>query len=80
VPDLFKPSGKSENDSAIVRVPKRVNTCLKTKSARKNTRKHAEAIKRIYDDETGEHIGWLYKWNNGDLVPRWILEKEPKGE
>ena len=31
----------------------------------------AHAVKRIYDRQTGEHVGWLYEWNNGDLVPRW---------
>ena len=32
---------------------------------------HAHAVKRIYDHKTGEHVGWLYEWNTGDLVPRW---------
>ena len=34
-------------------------------------RLHAHAGKRIYDRQTGEHVGWLYEWNTGDLVPRW---------
>lgn len=34
-------------------------------------RLHAHAVKGIYDRQTGEHVGWLYEWNNGDLVPRW---------
>ncbi len=34
-------------------------------------RLHAHAVKRIYDRQTGDHVGWLYEWNNGDLVPRW---------
>tara|TARA_R100000306_G_C4364129_1_gene136761 strand:- start:1195 stop:1407 length:213 start_codon:yes stop_codon:yes gene_type:complete len=34
-------------------------------------RLHAHAVKRIYNRQTGEHVGWLYEWNNGDLVPRW---------
>ncbi len=37
-------------------------------------RLHAHAIKRIYDRQTGDHVGWLYEWNTGDLVPRWAAE------
>lgn len=34
-------------------------------------RVHARAIKRIFDRESGELVGWLYEWNTGCLVPRW---------
>ena len=34
-------------------------------------RLHARAVKRIYDRQSGAHVGWLYEWNNGDVVPRW---------
>ena len=34
-------------------------------------RVHARAVKRIFDRETGELVGWLYEWNTGSLVPRW---------
>jgi len=34
-------------------------------------RLHAHAVNRILDRETGELVGWLYKWNTGELVPRW---------
>lgn len=41
-------------------------------SSLKNTKRlHAKAIKRILDQETRELVGWLYEWNNGDIVPRW---------
>lgn len=40
-------------------------------SKKENMRLHARAIKRIYDRRTGEHVGWLYQWNNGSLAPRW---------
>ncbi len=38
---------------------------------REPIRLHAHAIKRIWDQETGELVGWLYQWNTGELVPRW---------
>ena len=34
-------------------------------------RVHARAVKRIFNRETGELVGWLYEWNTGCLVPRW---------
>lgn len=37
-------------------------------------RLHAKAVKRIFDRESQELVGWLYEWNTGDLVPRWIAE------
>ena len=37
-------------------------------------RVHARAVKRIFDKETGELVGWLYEWNTGSLVPRWKSE------
>lgn len=41
-------------------------------------RLHAKAVQRIYDRQTGEHVGWIYEWNNGDLVPRWSAA--PRGD
>ena len=37
-------------------------------------RVHARAVKRIFDRETGELVGWLYEWNTGSLMPRWKSE------
>lgn len=37
-------------------------------------RLHAEAVKRILDRDTGELVGWLYRWNTGALCPRWRSE------
>lgn len=37
-------------------------------------RVHARAVKRIFDRESGELVGWLYEWNTGSLVPRWKAE------
>lgn len=37
-------------------------------------RVHARAVKRIFDRESGEQVGWLYEWNTGSLVPRWKAE------
>ena len=37
-------------------------------------RVHARAVKRIFDRETGQLVGWLYEWNTGSLVPRWKSE------
>ncbi len=34
-------------------------------------RVQARAVKRIFDRQTGELVGWLYEWNTGSLVPRW---------
>lgn len=31
----------------------------------------AEPIKRIINKETGFLVGWLYRWDNGHLMPRW---------
>ncbi|MGZ2259943.1 hypothetical protein [Roseobacter sp. A03A-229] len=36
-----------------------------------NKRTEAQPIKKIIDRETGAHVGWLYEWNTGDLVPMW---------
>ena len=41
------------------------------KQSGREERLHAHAVKRIYDRHTGEHVGWLYEWNTGDLIPRW---------
>lgn len=37
-------------------------------------RLHARAVKRIFDRQTGDLVGWLYEWNTGALVPRWKSE------
>ncbi len=34
-------------------------------------RLHAQAVKRMYDRQSGEQVGWLYEWNTGDLEPMW---------
>ena len=34
-------------------------------------RSEAQPIKKIIDQETGAHVGWLYEWNTGERVPRW---------
>lgn len=34
----------------------------------------ARAVKRIFDRQSGELVGWLYEWNTGSLVPRWKTE------
>lgn len=35
-------------------------------------KKHAKAIARILDAETREIVGYLYKWNTGEVDPKWI--------
>ncbi|MEO1564246.1 MAG: hypothetical protein AAFR98_12485 [Pseudomonadota bacterium] len=34
-------------------------------------RMQARAVKRIFDKNSGELVGWLYEWNTGEVVPRW---------
>jgi hypothetical protein len=34
-------------------------------------RLEAQPIDRILDRETREVVGWLYRWDNDDLVPMW---------
>ena len=34
-------------------------------------RSEAQPIKKIIDQETGAHVGWLYEWNTGELEPMW---------
>lgn len=58
--------------SVILCVPR--STKRKRVSAKEPARLHAHAVKRIFDRETGELVGWLYKWNTGELVPRWKAE------
>ena len=58
--------------SVVLRGPRRVK---RSRVAPKEpTRLHAHAVNRILDRETGELVGWLYKWNTGELVPRWKAE------
>lgn len=40
--------------------------------SKKPKRLHARAIKRIHDSKSGDLVGWLYEWNTGSVVPRWI--------
>ena len=55
--------------SVILHVPRRSK---RSRVAPKEpARLHAHAVNRILDRETGELVGWLYKWNTGELVPRW---------
>lgn len=47
-------------------------------------RVHAQAVKRIFDRESNELVGWLFEWKNGSLVRRWKAEayddqKDPTG-
>ena len=42
--------------------------------AQETKRLHAEAINRMLDRDTGELVGWLYRWNTGALCPRWKTE------
>ena len=42
----------------------------------KDCRLTGEAVKRILCVETGEILGHLYRWNNGDEMPMWIGEKK----
>lgn len=55
--------------SVVLRVPRR-SKCSRV-AHKEPTRLHAHAVNRILDRETGELVGWLYKWNTGELVPRW---------
>ena len=55
--------------SVVLRVPRRRR---RDRSAPKvPVRLDAYAVNRILDRETGELVGWLYRWNTGELVPRW---------
>lgn len=55
--------------SVVLRVARRSK---RTRVAPKEpARLHAHAVNRILDRETGELVGWLYKWNTGELVSRW---------
>lgn len=36
------------------------------------SRKSADPCMRILERDTGRHVGWLYKWNTGAVVPMWI--------
>jgi hypothetical protein len=36
------------------------------------TRLTGEAIMRILCKNTGNLVGYLYQWNNGDLQPAWL--------
>ena len=55
--------------SVVLLVPRRARR--RRTAAKKPVRLHAHAVNRILDRETGELVGWLYKWNTGELVPRW---------
>ena len=55
--------------SVVLRVPRRAKR--RRLAPKEPTRVHAHAVNRILDRETGELVGWLYKWNTGELVPRW---------
>jgi hypothetical protein len=37
-------------------------------------RLEAEAIMSIYCRLTGQLVGYLYHWNNGELLPLWLDE------
>lgn len=39
---------------------------------RETRRLEARAVMRILAVETGGQVGWLYRWNNGDLQPAWF--------
>lgn len=47
----------------------RTNVSHPPKNVPKRT--HAKPVKRIFDRQNGEFVGWLYEWNTGALVPRW---------
>ena len=32
----------------------------------------AEAVGRIRDASSGKTVGWVYRWNNGQLMNLWI--------
>ena len=34
----------------------------------------AEPVKRIISNTTDEIVGWLYRWNTGEEMPRWISD------
>ena len=42
----------------------------------KEGRLTGEPVTRILCAKTGELLGHLYRWNNGDEVPMWIGEKK----
>lgn len=37
-----------------------------------STRLTGEPVRRIFCKKTGNLVGYLYKWNNGDLQPAWL--------
>ena len=55
--------------SVVLRVPRRAKR--RRIAPKEPARLPAHAVNRILDRETGELVGWLYKWNTGELVPRW---------
>ena len=55
--------------SVVLRVPRRAASSRL--APKEQARLHAHAVNRILDRETGELVGWLYRWNTGELVPRW---------
>lgn len=58
--------------SSIVKIKAKPRLAAsKVEKCNSQERLHARAVKRIFDRQTGAHVGWLYEWNNGDLVPRW---------
>jgi hypothetical protein len=56
--------------SVVLRVPRRAKR--RRVAPKGPERLHAHAVSRILDRETGELVGWLYEWNTGEVVPRWI--------
>lgn len=58
--------------SVVLRVPRRAASSRL--APKEQARLHAHAVNRILDRKTGELVGWLYKWNTGELVPRWKAE------
>ena len=57
------------SSSVVLRIPRRSKRSHV--APKEQTRLHAHAVSRILDRENGELVGWLYKWNTGELVPRW---------
>ena len=45
------------------------NTVIETSNS--GQRLYARPIKNILDRNSREVVGWLYRWNNGELVPMW---------
>ena len=58
--------------TSVVKIKtKPIFAARRVKKCDREERLHAHAVKRIYDRQTGELVGWLYEWNTGELVPRW---------